>query len=195
MWKKDESGDETPAEKRGRKPDRSPEDDVLSAGSSPAGQATIGSSIRIQGEVTGDEDLLIQGHVEGTVDLAQQSVTVGPDGEVTADITGRVITVEGQVEGDLSGEEQVILRSSARVEGDISAPRVVLEDGARFRGGVEMGEMSDRARKSDGAGRSTSKPSAPAGGSSLGSSGRQGSGNGKDESDRSEKAAGTAKQE
>lgn len=195
MWRKDESGDDTPGDKKERKPEHSPEDEVLAAGSSPAEPATIGSSIRINGQVSGDEDLVIQGHVEGTVDLAQHSVTVGPDGEVTADISGRVITVEGQVEGDLTGEEQVVLRSSARVEGDISAPRVVLEDGARFRGGVEMGEMSQKARKSDGARRSkpaASGRSAPTGGSSVGSSGTVSSGNGKDES---EKAVETTKQE
>lgn len=103
-----------------------------------SGEAVIGESIRIQGEVTGDEDLTIQGYVEGSVDLDDHSLTVGSDGEVEADVSARVITVEGEVTGDLDGEEQVVVRSSARVRGDICAPRVVLEDGAHFRGGVEM---------------------------------------------------------
>ncbi|MFL5542947.1 MAG: polymer-forming cytoskeletal protein [Longimicrobiaceae bacterium] len=103
-------------------------------------RATIGRSITLRGDVTGDEDLLIQGHVEGTVDLHQHSVTVGSEGEVVASIVGRVVTVEGRVEGNISGTEQVILRSSALVKGDIRAPRVVLESGARFRGLVDMGE-------------------------------------------------------
>lgn len=120
-------------------------------------QAVIGSSIRIQGEVAGDEDLVIQGQVEGSVNLDQNSVTVGPDGKVTADLTGRIITVEGHVEGDLTADEKIILRSSARVEGDITAPRVVLEDGASFRGGVEMGEPSERSRGKRQASSSTSK--------------------------------------
>ena len=94
--------------------------------------------------MSGDEDLLIQGKVEGSVHLKQHSITVGPDGEVKASIVGRVITVEGRVEGNLTAEEQVVLEGSARVQGDIAAPRLVLEDGSRFRGGVDMGELAEQ---------------------------------------------------
>jgi cytoskeletal protein CcmA (bactofilin family) len=105
-----------------------------------AERATIGRSITINGEVTGDEDLLIQGKVDGSVELKQQSVTIGQEGRVTATITGRVIVVEGQVDGDLKADEQVVLRATAKVQGDIYSPRVVLEDGATFTGGVDMGD-------------------------------------------------------
>ena len=115
------------------------------AGSAPApvprrggGTATIGPSISIKGDVTGDEDLLIQGRVEGQVKLAKHNITVGPDGQVKADLEGRIVVVEGRVEGDLRGQEQIILRHTARVDGSISSPRVTLEDGAVFRGGIEM---------------------------------------------------------
>ncbi len=101
-------------------------------------RASIGRSITIIGEVRGEEDLLIQGQVEGSVDLREQSVTVGQDGHVKANINGRIVTVDGEVEGDLQAREQVILRASARVQGDIISPRVVLEDGASFRGLVDM---------------------------------------------------------
>lgn len=104
------------------------------------GRATIGPSITIRGEVSGDEDLLIEGKVDGSVDLELHSVTVGGAGRVKANITARVVTVEGEVEGDLKAQEQVILRSAARVKGDITAPRVVLEDGSNFRGLVDMGD-------------------------------------------------------
>jgi len=135
MWKKDDTPEETsaPGGKGTWNPDRS------SRGPAPPQQATIGRSIRIRGEVSGDEDLLIQGHVDGSVNLKDHAVTVGPEGDVKANITGRIVTVEGKVEGDLTGAERVILRGSAEVAGDITAPRVVLEDGVRFRGGVEMG--------------------------------------------------------
>ena len=113
-------------------------------------RATIGSSITVRGDVSGDEDLLIQGRVEGSVDLKQQSVTVGREGRVKANITGRVVIVEGEVEGDLHADEQVVLRSTARVQGDITASRVVLEDGARFRGGVDMGEPAEQSKKAGG---------------------------------------------
>ena len=113
------------------------------AGRTPAprrsgGAATIGPSIKIKGDVSGDEDLLIQGQVEGKVKLAKHNVTIGSDGHVKADVHGRTVVVEGQVEGDLRAKEQIILRHTARVEGSIAAPRVTLEDGAVFRGGIEM---------------------------------------------------------
>jgi cytoskeletal protein CcmA (bactofilin family) len=90
--------------------------------------------------VTGDEDLMIQGRIEGTVTLKQHNVTVGAEGTVRASIHGRTVTVEGDVEGDLRGEEQVVLRQNARLQGNIQAPRVTLEDGATFRGGIDMGD-------------------------------------------------------
>jgi cytoskeletal protein CcmA (bactofilin family) len=140
MWKKDGMPDQPAAQR----PEAAPAYERVAPPRSTAERATIGRSITIRGEVTGDEDLLIQGRVEGSVNLKQHSVTVGPEGEVTADITGKVITIEGRVQGNLSAEEQVILRGSATVEGDIAAPRVVLDDGARFRGGVDMGETAER---------------------------------------------------
>jgi len=113
------------------------------AGRNPApsrssGGATIGPSIKIKGDVSGDEDLLIQGQIEGKVKLGKHNVTIGSDGHVKADVHGRTVVVEGQVEGDLRAKEQIILRHTARVEGSIAAPRVTLEDGAVFRGGIEM---------------------------------------------------------
>jgi cytoskeletal protein CcmA (bactofilin family) len=100
--------------------------------------AAIGPSITVKGDVSGDEDLVIEGRVEGKVMLAKHNVTIGPDGHVKADVNGRTVVVEGQVEGDLRAEEQIVLRHSARVEGSLAAPRVTLEDGAVFRGGIEM---------------------------------------------------------
>ena len=102
------------------------------------GSATIGPSITIKGDVSGDEDLMIQGRIDGKVKLAKHNVTIGTDGHVKADVHGRTVVVEGQVEGDLRAKEQIILRHTARVEGSIAAPRVTLEDGAVFRGGIEM---------------------------------------------------------
>jgi len=106
----------------------------------PREAAVIGPSITIRGDVTGDEDLTIQGRIEGTVTLKQHNVSVGPEGKVDASIHGRSVTVEGEVKGDLRGEEQVVLKRTSRVQGNIQAPRVTVEDGARFRGGIDMGE-------------------------------------------------------
>lgn len=142
MWKKEDDQTDKPGSEAPPRRERA----ATRTGSIEG--AVIGPSISIQGEVTGDEDLLIQGRVNGSVDLKQHELRVGADGEVKADITARVITVEGKVEGDLTADEQVVLRSSAVVDGDIKARRVVLEDGARFRGGVDMGEGSEKGGRS-----------------------------------------------
>jgi cytoskeletal protein CcmA (bactofilin family) len=139
MWKKEDAPEPTPSV-RG---EVTPIPERTAPAKATGERATIGRSIAIHGEVTGDEDLLIQGRVEGSVNLKQHSITIGPEGEVKADVTGRVVTVEGSVEGNLVAQEQIILRRSALVQGDITAPRIVLEDGARFRGGVDMGETVD----------------------------------------------------
>jgi len=139
MWKKDENEQGPPVKPRSVQP--------AAGGRSPAprttnGPATIGPSITIKGDVTGDEDLVIEGRVEGTVDLKKHNVTVGPEGRVKANISGRMVVIEGEVEGDLRGQEQIVLRRSARVQGNITAPRVALEDGATFRGGIDMESSS-----------------------------------------------------
>jgi len=92
--------------------------------------AVIGPSITVKGDISGDEDLMILGRVQGTVNLAQHNVTIGPSGKVKADVLGKMVIVEGEVDGDLKAKEQIILRNTARVEGSISAPRVALADGA-----------------------------------------------------------------
>jgi cytoskeletal protein CcmA (bactofilin family) len=101
-------------------------------------KATIGPSIFIKGDLTGDEDLVIEGRVEGRVDLKQNNVTVGRNGKVKADVSGKVVTIEGEVDGNVIAQEQAILRQSGAIRGNISAPRVVLEDGSRFKGSIDM---------------------------------------------------------
>lgn len=167
MWNREEGEDDVSSDSPATRSESTAE---RSEAASTADQAVIGNSIRIQGEVTGDEDLTIQGYVDGSVNLDQHAVTVGPDGEVDADIVARVITVEGEVTGDLTGEEQVIVRSSARVEGDITAPRVVLEDGAHFRGGVDMDESAGTGGRGTGVA-ATSTRRASGGGRSTAASG------------------------
>jgi cytoskeletal protein CcmA (bactofilin family) len=101
-------------------------------------RATIGPSIFIKGDLSGDEDLVIEGRVEGKVDLQQNNVTIGKNGKVQADVFGRVVTVEGEVSGNVIARDQAILRQSGAIRGNITAPRVVLEDGSRFKGSIDM---------------------------------------------------------
>ena len=102
-------------------------------------QAVIGPTISIKGDLSGEEDLLIEGHLEGKIELRHHTVTIGKSGRVTGDIYGKVITVEGAVEGNLYGEEQLIVRQSATVRGSMVSPRVVLEDGCNFSGSIDTG--------------------------------------------------------
>ena len=106
-------------------------------------RATIGPSIFIKGDLTGDEDLVIEGRVEGKVDLKQNNVTVGRNGRVRADVFGRIVTIEGEVDGNVFAQEQAILRQSGAIRGNIAAPRVILEDGSRFKGSIDMEAKSD----------------------------------------------------
>ena len=98
----------------------------------------IGPSIVIKGTVSGDEDLVVQGKVEGTIDLRDHEVSVGQSGKVHADINAKVVKVDGEVSGDISGNEKVVISKSGNVRGNIVAPRVTLEDGAIFKGSIDM---------------------------------------------------------
>jgi cytoskeletal protein CcmA (bactofilin family) len=101
-------------------------------------RALIGPSIEIKGNLSGGEDLFVEGRVEGKIELAQHSVTIGASGRIKADIRGRRIIVMGEVEGNLDGSEQIILRQSSKVRGNLVAPRVSLEEGADFKGSIDM---------------------------------------------------------
>ena len=101
-------------------------------------RATIGPTVAIKGNLTSEEDLLMEGRLEGKIEIRQHSITIGKRGQIKADIYGKVITIEGKVEGNLYGEEQLVVRQSGTVRGNIVAPRVVLEDGSNFKGSIDM---------------------------------------------------------
>ena len=127
-----------PAENRREEPVLPPRPGPSATAARPGECATVGPSIRIQGDMTGEEDLLVQGRIEGTISLKNNLVTVGKDGHVNATVDARVIKIEGTVEGDLHGNEQVIVTRTGNVRGNIVAPRVTLEDGCRFKGSIDM---------------------------------------------------------
>ena len=106
----------------------------------------IGPSIRIKGEVSGEEDLLIQGRVEGTISLKAHEVSVGESGQVFADILAKTIRVDGKVQGDITAMENVVISKLGNVRGNITAPRVLLEDGAVFKGSIDMDPGDSVAR-------------------------------------------------
>jgi len=138
MWKKDtEPSQQQPQAVRSQTLQGPPK---TTAANKTAGEppAVIGSSISIKGDLSGEEDLVVEGRVEGEVRLRQHSVTIGRSGRVKANVFGLSIRVEGEVHGNLTGDEEVVIRNTGRVEGNIVAPRVTLEDGSSFRGAIDM---------------------------------------------------------
>ena len=101
-------------------------------------QSVIGRSISIKGEISGEEDLIIQGRVEGKIDLKKNNITVDKSGSIKGDIYGKSITIEGEVEGNLFGEKRIVLQPSGVVRGDMRAPAINLEEGAKFKGNIAM---------------------------------------------------------
>ena len=98
----------------------------------------IGKSVVIKGELSGSEDLTIEGQVEGKIELRQNVLTIGPNGRIKAQVFAKSIIVQGEVTGDITATERVDIRDNGSVDGDLSAPRVAIADGAHFRGSIDM---------------------------------------------------------
>ena len=122
-----------------------------------SGPATIGPSITIKGELSGQEDLDVQGKVEGNISLKKHRVLVSESGRVKADIHAKSIRIGGEVKGNLLGEDEVIILRTGRVEGDIKASRVTLEDGSKFKGSIDMEPKGNQKESSVSTEASTSK--------------------------------------
>jgi cytoskeletal protein CcmA (bactofilin family) len=103
-----------------------------------AEMAHIGKSVLIKGELSGSEDLYLDGEVEGSVELKQHSLTIGPHGRVRANVHAREVIVHGKVDGNLHADERVELKKSAILMGDIATQRIVIEDGAYFKGAIDI---------------------------------------------------------
>jgi cytoskeletal protein CcmA (bactofilin family) len=98
----------------------------------------IGKSIVIKGELSGNEDLTIEGRVEGKIDLNQNLLTVGENGKVKAQVFAKTVIIIGEVLGNVTAVEKVSIQEKGAVDGDISAPRVAIAEGAHFRGSIDM---------------------------------------------------------
>jgi cytoskeletal protein CcmA (bactofilin family) len=101
-------------------------------------QATIGKSLVIKGEITGSESLYVDGRVEGSINLSASRVTIGRNGVVTANVTAREIVVLGKVRGNLTATDRVDIRSDGSLTGDVMAARISIEEGAFFKGGIDI---------------------------------------------------------
>ena len=120
------------------KPDHLPSKPTSEQATSTPAQSVIGKNLRIKGEVTGSESLYIDGRVEGSINLAGNRVTVGRNGVVSANINAREIVVLGKVRGNLTASDRVDIRSDGSLTGDVVAARISIEDGAFFKGGIDI---------------------------------------------------------
>ena len=110
--------------------------------------ANIGKSIAIKGDLTGNEDMVIEGKVEGKVELPNNQLTIGENGTVRAEISAKAVVVVGRVSGNVHGIERVEVQGTGIVEGDVSAPRLIVAEGAVLNGSIKMTQKAGAAKSS-----------------------------------------------
>jgi cytoskeletal protein CcmA (bactofilin family) len=167
MWKPNQPGNQTPPTPEPARPQPpagtgfDATRTAAAAGTSAAGeQATIGKSLVVKGELSGSESLYVDGKVEGAINLPGNRVTVGRNGQVAANIMAREIVVLGKVRGNCQASDRVDIRSEGSLTGDVVAARISIEDGAFFKGGIDIRKPGTDA-KAGGASSSSSTSSTP----------------------------------
>jgi cytoskeletal protein CcmA (bactofilin family) len=113
----------------------------------PEGFAHIGKSVLIKGELSGSEDLYVDGTVEGTIKLPANALMIGANGQVRAELHAKSVVVQGKVEGNIHATERVELHKSAVAVGDIVTQRIAIEEGAYFKGKIDLKRDADKAVK------------------------------------------------
>lgn len=120
-----------------------PLDSSYPSTTSGGGTARLGASLHIKGEITGNEDLVIDGSVEGLVQLEDRKLTVGASARVTADVIAREVCVYGNVKGNLRARDRIEIKKDGSVVGDLTTARIMIEDGAYFKGSIEIDKAGD----------------------------------------------------
>jgi cytoskeletal protein CcmA (bactofilin family) len=110
--------------------------------------ARLGSSLHVKGEITGNEDLQIDGSVEGLIQLDERKLTIGPSAKVTADIIAREVVVYGTVKGNLRAKDRIEIKKDGSVNGDLTTARIMIEDGAYFKGSIEIDKTDKESANS-----------------------------------------------
>ena len=166
MWKPNQPGSQTPPTPepaRPQPPAGAPAYDAAaragSSASSTGEQATIGKSLVVKGELSGSESLYVDGKVEGAINLPGNRVTVGRNGQVAANIMAREIVVLGKVRGNCQASDRVDIRSEGSLTGDVVAARISIEDGAFFKGGIDIRKPGNETKGSNASTSTTSTSS------------------------------------
>jgi cytoskeletal protein CcmA (bactofilin family) len=126
-----------------------PLDSTYNTPSSTGSTARLGSSLHVKGEITGNEDLAIDGSVEGLVHLEDRKLTVGASAKLTADIIAREVVVYGNVKGNLRARDRIEIKKDGSVIGDLTTARIMIEDGAYFKGSIEIDKSGDASDSGD----------------------------------------------
>ena len=129
--------------------------------------AHVGKSVRIKGELSGREDLYVDGQVEGNIELQGNTLTVGPNGQVHANVSAKGVIIQGKLEGNIRASDHADLRKSSVTVGDIVTQRIAIEDGAFFKGKVEIDQEIVRPDAAKAAANASSKPAPAVDSSSL----------------------------
>jgi cytoskeletal protein CcmA (bactofilin family) len=116
-----------------------------------SGQASIGKAVKINGQIFSKEDLYIDGDVEGTVELHENRLTIGPNGRVQASVRAREVVVLGSIQGNVEASDRIDIRKEAKLVGDIKTARIVIEDGAYFKGSIDIVRQEAKAAAPAGA--------------------------------------------
>jgi cytoskeletal protein CcmA (bactofilin family) len=153
MWKPSQTGstmpNQTPEPQHPAPPAYVPETPARTQAAT-AEQATIGKGLFIKGEITGSESLYIDGKVEGAINLPGNRVTIGRNGQVGANITAREVVVLGKVKGNVTATDRVDIRAEGSLNGDVAAARISIEDGAFFKGGIDIRKTDAKSPASSG---------------------------------------------
>lgn len=107
--------------------------------------ANIGKSVVIKGELSGSEDLYVDGNVEGNIELRNHSLTVGPNGNVKANVSAKSVVIQGKLDGSVNASDRVELRKSAVVTGDVTTQRIAIEEGAFLKGKIDIQKEAGKA--------------------------------------------------
>src|SRR5689334_11581534 len=122
--------------------------------------ARLGASLHVKGEITGSEDLLVDGSVEGLIQLDERKLIVGATAKLTADIIAREVVVYGSVKGNLRAKDRIEIKKDGSVNGDLTTARIMIEDGAYFKGSIEIDKSAEKESGSHAFARSSSAPAA-----------------------------------
>ena len=124
-------------------------DPMHSSAPSSGATARLGASLHVKGEITGNEDLSVDGSVEGLIQLEERKLTVGASAKVTADIVAREVVVYGNVKGNLRARDRIEIKKDGSVVGDLTTARIMIEDGAYFKGSIEIDKTGEASDSSD----------------------------------------------